>query len=147
MRRVAALVSLLTMSPVACEAGDPSEAAPGPACLRSLSTLVGDDPLAYSVAWSPISDHALGGTEHELRLLAIEDEGRGLRVADRYVGEHTHMAVAWAADWPAGAARRQDRGAVGADQHRQDPFRDGTIARPSDRDDRLPAPPARAGEL
>ncbi len=67
-------------------------------CLRSLTVLEGDDPLAYSVAWSPVSEHALGGTEHELRLMAIEDDGGQLRVADRHVGSGTVMSIAWTRD-------------------------------------------------
>lgn len=85
--------ALLAWSLVACETPEPAAA-----CMQPLATLDGDDPLAYGVAWSPVSSHALGSTTFELRLLAIEDDGRVLRVADRHRSEVRHTSVAWSSD-------------------------------------------------
>jgi WD40 repeat protein len=105
---VRALTPLLAMGLVACGAGDPPTPSSSPTCLQSLSTLSGDDPLSYSVAWAPASDHALGGTTHELRLLAIEEQGHRLRVADRFVGDYSHMSIAWMADGTAALSAGSD---------------------------------------
>ncbi|MCX4241732.1 WD40 repeat domain-containing protein [Paraliomyxa miuraensis] len=101
MRVRVGIASWGVLAAVACggdELAPTLEPEPEPACLRSLATVDGDDPLSYGVAWSPASNHALGGTTFELRLLAIEDEGRVLRVADRYRGETSQLAVAWTSD-------------------------------------------------
>lgn len=102
---ITAVAAWIAVTTSACGADEP---APGfepelePTCLQAVVALEGDDPLSYGVAWSPVSGHVLGGTTFELRLLfidgALDEDGRALRVVDRYRSDTSHLSIAWTSD-------------------------------------------------